>query len=284
MSNFRYFLSKSFLVLTVVVCLLMNRGLAQTGPCAAIIPGSPLPDLIVWGDVLQRDMNVTVERFSQNQCAVVEGCVSSRGSHQLLRFSSSTPNIGDGDLIIGDPLNCPNLFHQSECHHHLHFKEYSDYRLWTLNGYNSWVSTAGRILNEPTNTGTNAMLLAAAEQRGDLIVGRKQGFCIIDTDRYPPKTGSPTPTYLSCGTETSHGFQGLSVGWADTYGQSLDCQYIQIDNLKEAVYVLEVQANPEWLLPESDHTNNSSAVQFNFTPKHGKTPARISDKLIREVH
>src|SRR5439155_23531590 len=126
----------------------------------------------------------TEERFAVNDCAVVEGCVTGKGTHQLLRFTSRTPNVGGGDLVIGDPLQCPNLFVQSQCHNHLHFKQYADYRLWTDAGYQIWVTN--QVLNEPTNSGTNATLLAQAAQSGNLLVSRKQGFCIIDTDQYDP--------------------------------------------------------------------------------------------------
>ena len=266
------------LTLLVLVSLLsIKLGLAQTGNCASIIQGNSLPDLIVDGKRLKADLILSTEKFAQTACAVVEGCVSSRGTHLVLRFSSSTPNVGLGDLVIGDPKLCLNLFKLSECHNHLHFKEYSDYRLWTQVGFNNW--TINRNLNQPTNTGTNATLLAAAVQNGDLILGRKQGFCIIDVERY--SLGAPaTKKYMTCGAPGVPGTQGLQVGWTDVYGQSLDCQYIQIDNLREGTYVLEDHVNPEQLLPESDYTNNSSAVQFYFTPKHAKTPASIGDAIV----
>ena len=257
------------LAIVSAVLMLPGIGTAQTGQCAAVISGNPLPDLIVDPLRLKQDVIVTNEKFPATDCAVVEGCVSSKGNHQLLRFTSSTPNIGGGDLVIGNPLQCPNLFQQSQCHHHLHFKQYADYRLWTDAGYQKWA--AARDLTQPTNTGVNATLLAQALQNGELIVGRKQGFCIIDTDKYLP--GAPdTRKYTLCGTDVLSGNQGLQVGWADTYVQELDCQYIEIDRLKAAIYVLEVQTNAEQALPESDYTNNSSTFRFEFIPRHGKTP------------
>jgi hypothetical protein len=244
---------------------------AQTGQCATVVPGNSLPDLIVDPLRLQLDVLVTREKFAADDCAVVEGCVSGKGTHQLLRFTSSTPNIGQGDLVIGDPLQCPNLFHQSECHHHLHFEQYADYRLWTDTGYQKWV--ASRDLTKPTNAGSNAILLEQARQNGELLEGRKQGFCIIDTDRYDPSAPN-TKKYTLCGTDTAAGNQGLQAGWADSYGQQLDCQYIQIDKLQAGIYVLEVQTNAEQLLPEVDYTNNSSIFRFQFVPRHGNTPAQ----------
>ena len=262
---------KSILLFSLVVSFLPVISVAQTAQCGVAVPGQPLPDLIVDSLRLKLDTIVTTEKFAANDCAVVEGCVSGKGNHQLLRFTSATPNVGQGDLVIGDPQQCPNLFHESECHHHLHFKEYADYRLWTDDGYQKWV--ASRDLTQPTNTGSNAILLAQAFQNGELIDGHKQGFCIIDTDRYDPNAPN-TKKYTLCGTDTVAGNQGLQAGWSDSYGQQLDCQYIQIDKLKAGIYVLEVQTNSEQLLPESSYTNNSSVFRFQFVPKHGNTPAQ----------
>jgi len=258
-------LISSFVLLVPLTCP------AQTDQCAVKIPGNPLPDLIVNPVRLRNDLLVTQEKFSATDCAVVEGCVSGKGNHQLLRFTSATPNVGKGDLVIGDPLQCPNLFTQSACHNHLHFKQYADYRVWTETGYSNWV--ANRVLSEPTNTGTNAVLLAQAQQSGDLIVGRKQGFCIIDTDKFDPNAPD-TKKYTLCGTNTASGNQGLQVGWEDSYGQQLDCQYVEIDKLPAGTYFIEVQTNAEQALPEADYTNNSTAVKFQFIPKHGQTPAQ----------
>jgi hypothetical protein len=238
--------------------------MAQTDTCAVPIPGNPLPDLIVNPAVLRANLVVTRENFSQTQCAVVEGCVSSRGQHQLLRFAVSTPNIGAGDLVIGDPAACPGLFHQSECHGHLHYKEFADYRLWTDAGYTAWAGN--RDLGSPTNTGNNASLLQSAEANGDLLLGRKQGFCLIDSTRY---SGDRAQQFTTCA------YQGLTSGYADLYGQSLDCQYIQIDGLDAGIYVLEVQVNPEWFLPEGTYNNNSATVRFQFTPRKGNGPAKL---------
>lgn len=187
------------------------------------------------------------------------------GTHLLLRFMSSTPNVGKTDLFIGDPTQClGKLFRFSECHQHLHSQEYADYRLWTVPGYAAWV--ANRDLAQPSNTGINAQLLAAARQNGDLLVGRKQGFCVIDVaphqfDNTPPGR----PRYQSCSSS-----QGIKVGWADQYVPLLACQFIQMDGVPERDYVLEDHVNAEHLLPESDFTNNSSAAQFHFKPKQGR--------------
>jgi hypothetical protein len=192
--------------------------------------------------------------------------VTSPGTHLLLRFTSSTPNIGKADLFVGNPSNClGDLFRFSECHQHLHFQEYADYRLWTAAGFDKWV--ANRDLTEPTNSRHNARLLEKARKSGELIVGRKQGFCVIDVAPYNNAGTEPgPPRYQSCGSN-----QGIKVGWADQYVQLLACQFIQMTGVAEGDYVLEDHVNPEQLFPESDYTNNSSAVKFHFRPKQGRS-------------
>src|SRR5262249_36931309 len=149
-------------------------------------------DLIVNQPRLQSDMHVTVENFSSTDCAVAEGCVTGKGSHQLLRFTSSIPNIGAGDLVIGDPLQCPNLFEGNTCYNNEHFRDSADYRLWTDAGYQAWVTY--RNLNQPANSGINATILSLAQRSGNLIVGHKAEYCFNDDDQYDPNA-SPIPRY-----------------------------------------------------------------------------------------
>lgn len=254
---------KPFALVSAAGLLTTGSVVAQLGPCA--VPTGPLrPDLIVDAALLKAQMIVTQETFGPDSCTVREGCVTAPGTHLVLRFTSSTPNIGQTDLVIGNPSNCGNLFRFSECHQHLHFQEYADYRLWTLSGYNNWV--ANRNLAQPTNSGNNALLLAAARESGELIVGRKQGFCVIDVAPYKFDDVQPgPPKYQSCSQN-----QGLKVGWADQYVFLLSCQFVQMTDVPEGDYVLEDQVNPEQLFPESDYTNNAAAVKFHFKPKQGR--------------
>lgn len=258
--------SRRRLWLVVVAFLSASPVTAQLGPCAQVI-GPNLPDLIVDQELLKAQMFVTEETFGASTCTVKEGCVTSPGKQLLLRFMSSTPNIGQADLFVGNPVDClGTLFRFSECHQHLHFTEYADYRLWTVEGYRSWV--ASRDLTQPTNSGVNALLLEMAASRGELLVGRKQGFCMVDSARYQSDAGPAQ--FLSC---TSN--QGLSVGWADQYGPQLACQFLQISGLQEGTYILEDHVNPEHLLPESDFLNNTAAVKFAFRPKQGRNGPTI---------
>lgn len=239
---------------------------ADTGPCATVTGGS-LPDLIVNATKLAQYLSVGEEKYAPSSCAVQEKFVSSPGWHTLLRFTSSTPNIGAGALVIGAPQNCPALFVQSACHGHLHFKQYADYRLWTPSGYQTWL--AMRDLSLPSTAGVNAATLLQASKSKSLLMGRKMGFCMIDSEIYSAGVNT-SPTFVSCLSN-----QGVSVGWADSYGANLEGQYLEIDSLKSGDYVLEVHVNAEQLLPEANFQNNSSAITVRYTARQGSAPASI---------
>ena len=238
---------------------------AQQGACATQI-GPKKPDLIVDQKLLRSQIFLATEKVPKGSCTIMEGCVTTPGKHLVLRFNGSTANIGEADLVIGNPPNCGSLLHYDACHQHYHFTQFTDYRIWTSAGYDEWV--AHRDLTIPANTGINDQLITSAQSKGLLITKRKQGFCLADDSQYLPTAGPAV--YRNC--ETS---EGLSIGWEVQYPPQIPCQFIQIDGLVAGIYVLEMHVNPELVLPESDYTNNTGAVKFQFTPKRGNRKPTI---------
>jgi len=193
-------------------------------------PGIALPDLIVDPQTLVKDLKVTTETFSAESCDSREGGFPA-GTYRLLRFSVTTPNIGDSDLYIGDPCqyweensDSAGLFEYAPCHDHFHFKRYSKYELIPLNNP-----------KEP-------------------IYGHKQGYCMMDSVHYAgisPKNyhvcGKPGKTpdgKVTCsGPGFIRGEQGISVGWGDSYPYMLQGQYIIINGLS-GFYRLLITVNP----------------------------------------
>ena len=239
---------------------------ADTGPCATNTGGA-LPDLIVSGTKLAQYLSVGEEKFTAASCSVQEGYVQSPGWRTLLRFATSTPNIGSGTLLIGNPASCPALYKTSNCHGHMHLHDYAAHRLWTPGGYDTWLAL--RDLNQPVSAPVNAAALAQAVKNRSLVAGSKMGFCMIDTELYSPGA-NPTPTFTSC-----TGTQGLSAGWADTYQAHLDGQFIVVDGVKTGDYVLELHVNPNQVLPETNALNNSAAVKIRYTARQGSVPASV---------
>ncbi|HXJ06328.1 MAG TPA: lysyl oxidase family protein [Candidatus Acidoferrum sp.] len=238
---------------------------SQQGACATQT-GPNMPDLIVDGNLLRTQIFLSTETYGASTCTVREGCVSGPGKHLLLRFNGSTANIGKADLVIGDPGSCSTLFVFDECHQHYHFKDFAVYRVWTQAAYQTWV--ASRDLTQPASVGINAQLLDMAIANGQLVSVHKQGFCLTDDGAFLPTAGPAV--FQNCFNN-----QGISVGWEDIYSPQLPCQFAQIDNLTDGTYVLEMHVNPEHVLPESDYTNNASAVTFQFSSKRGNTGPTI---------
>lgn len=263
------FSASKFFVVAILVAVLcspiISRVKAQQAACATQT-GPHQPDLIVDQTLLGSQIFLSQENFPGSSCRVKDGCVTSPGNHLLLRFNGSTANVGKAALVIGDPASCSSLFYLDACENEYHFSGFADYRVWTLAGYQNWV--ANRDLTIPVSSGINAQLISAAILQGQLITARKQGFCMVDTTPYSSNAG---PAFF----QNCDNNQGLSVGWEDQYPPQLPCQFVQIDSLVNGTYVLEMHVNPELILPESDYTNNTGAVMFQFTAKHGNSGPSI---------
>ncbi len=141
------------------------------------------PDLVVNQSKLQGSIEIRKRKFQPSHCAIVEGCTVA-GQRKLLRFDTGTPNIGNQDIVLGDPRNNP-LFEFSPCHGHYHLTSYAIYEL---------LNSSGTVV----------------------ITGRKQAFCLLDSSKYLATAG-PSNGY-TCGN------QGLTAGWQDVYSRNLDCQ------------------------------------------------------------
>ncbi len=207
------------------------------------------PDLVTDPDKMRPFTQIRT--FSSSSCDVIEGHTQP-GTRKLVRFTFTTPNHGDGDLIVGAPRDHPDWFEWSPCHGHYHFREYADYRLWTVLGYE--LLTVLRSLNPGATTGE--MIAEYPFLEAQYVAGHKQGFCVIDIIQYTPGTPS---RYRSCSNN-----QGISVGWADEYYWSLSGQWVDVTGVPSGTYILEAEVNSEQLYVESDYANNSAAVSFTL--------------------
>jgi hypothetical protein len=239
------------------VIVLARAASAQLGPCATPL-GADLPDLIINRHALRADRLLSDESIETNSCELIEGCVRAAGQRQLLRFTVAIPNVGATALVIGDPSQCSLLFHFSECHGHYHLEQFADYRLWTRAGFKAW--RRSRVPTEPASSPHNAGLLASLLNSGDLLAGRKQGFCMVDSVPFPANAKNPSPrVFDDCLTQ-----QGISAGWSDNYRADLDCQFIDVTGAPSGRYILEVEVNPDRVLPESEYANNSTHVNVKI--------------------
>jgi hypothetical protein len=246
----------------------------------ALSSGTPdldgLPDLIVDEKATQNNWVVRVEDLPANFCSVQEGNVTP-GTRTIIRFTVTTPNVGDADVFVGNPLDHmdPNgdgnfsdqdgMFEFASCHNHFHFQNYATYRLIGEDG-KEWKSA-------------------------------KRGFCMLDTDPYNVNNGDGTWTYRSCGTQSFPGYQGISAGWADTYVFKLAGQYFVLDGgdhqpvVPPGFYTIEVHVNPPYAadrrgncplvkdpatglchnFAESNYSNNIGRVRIEIPDHPGRT-------------
>lgn len=183
----------------------MPRVVFATVVAAMVVASTvALPDLILDSVRLANSISIGTYSFSQSSCAYQEGCVTGTGNRRLLRFDTATPNIGTTDLHIGAP---GSTFEYDPCHGHWHYKGYAEYKMFDINN-------------------------------DQVTQGRKQAFCLMDTSRWHGYTGgNPGNGGHHCGN------QGISVGWQDVYYSGLDCQWIDITDVPNGVYTLQIELN-----------------------------------------
>jgi hypothetical protein len=152
-------------------------------------PNPGLPDLSIDAGVLSSSVQIQERSFSGGSCAIVEGCVGGPGTRKLLRFSTRTPNIGTGDVRLGDP-RAGGPFVYSACHAHYHFTGYANYRV---------IGAGGQTV----------------------ATGHKQAFCLLDLD--PNSDGAGPPKYHCLNQGISAGWadvydRSLDCQWVDVTG------------------------------------------------------------------
>src|SRR5688500_16835505 len=128
-----------------------------------------MADLIVDASATATSWRVKDEFVPGIACSAEEGNVTP-GNRRLLRFTVTTPNVGDADVFVGNPLDHmdPNgdgntrdqdgMFEFASCHDHYHFKHYATYRLIDARTNQEWRAA-------------------------------KRGFCMLDTDPYNTREG-----------------------------------------------------------------------------------------------
>jgi hypothetical protein len=91
-----------------------------------------IADLIVDPKATENHWRVKNEIVSDGLCSAIEGGVTP-GDRRLLRFTVTTPNIGDADVYVGNPREHvaanDGLFELDTCHGHFHFQHYATYKL-----------------------------------------------------------------------------------------------------------------------------------------------------------
>jgi lysyl oxidase len=215
-------------ICAVTICLFAHTGSAQVIELRPNLKPFPAFDIRLGPNFATGGKQITFSTRSWNKglgpLELVAGETSSAGQNVYQRVYSS-------DGSFQDYFAGTFVWHPS--HNHFHFNDYAIYYL------------------EPINA-----------PGGSPKSGNKTTFCIMDTNKIDTSLpGAPsTAFYSTCGTTV----QGMSVGWADTYGYSLAGQSVDITGNPSGDYCLTIQIDPKGRLLETDESDNIASVLLHI--------------------
>jgi hypothetical protein len=252
--------------IAAAVTILLIAGAASVPGAGA--GGQPrlLPDLVTLR-IGQHDL--VMDRSKGKLLLRLSNVIGNRGRGALEIYPSPDPSDCDGD---GNPANDRDTYQRI-------FRD----------------SNADRVFNRNQDTGYRDVLFGCerfhaphdhwhlldfsryklVRERNGHTVARstKISFCVIDTDHpFGGLPGSPQNRYYPAGSADCDrdSIDGLSVGWADTYGYSLPGQRLNVTGLRRGRYCLVSTADPRNLLRESNNTNNTHRARIRLRPAKRK--------------
>uniref|UniRef100_UPI00398EAF54 lysyl oxidase homolog 1-like n=1 Tax=Pristiophorus japonicus TaxID=55135 RepID=UPI00398EAF54 len=201
--------------------------------------GRGLPDLVPDPYYVQASTYVQRSHLYSLRCAAEEKCLASsaysaEATDYDIRVLLRFPQRVKNQGIADFLPNRPrHTWEWHSCHQHYHsMDEFSHYDL----------------------------LDAVTERK--VAEGHKASFCLEDT--------TCDFGHLKRYACTAH-TQGLSPGCYDTYNADIDCQWIDITDVQPGNYILKLQVNPNYLIQESDFTNNVIRCNIHYTGRYVAT-------------
>ncbi|XP_061457933.1 protein-lysine 6-oxidase-like [Rhineura floridana] len=204
-----------------------------------------LPDLVPDPYFIQAGTYIQRVQLYALKCAAEENCLA-RSAYQPGLSSISyrvllrfPQRVKNQGLADFLPAKPPHSWEWHSCHNHYH----------SMDAF------------------SNYDLLDAISQK-KVAEGHKASFCLEDTT-----CDAGVRRRYACTAHT----QGLGPGCYDTYDARIDCQWIDITDVPPGNYILKVTVNPDYLVSESDFTNNVARCDIVYTGTHATaTNCRIT--------
>ncbi|WP_149549506.1 lysyl oxidase family protein [Streptomyces marokkonensis] len=193
-----------------------------------------------------------------------------------LAFSANVWNAGPAQLVV-DGFRSPG---KATMDAYQYFYDAKGKQVgYTPTGTMEWDPRPGHMHWHFTDFASYRLLKA---DRKEAVRSGKEAFCLANTDAvdYTVKNANwhPNNTDLAtaCGEENSISVREvLDVGSGDTYTQDLPGQSFDITDVPNGTYYIQVLANPEKRLKETDLGNNSALRKIVLGGKPGKRTVTV---------